>query len=103
MTASCEKVNNSCMHGTVLGKIRSEGGGLAVSLDKKYQGAVSWQYSKNVIELLNISPEYREPGTKIYFSSRIASEEEQGVVTADGDESIDLVLYGTKFSHSECP
>jgi hypothetical protein len=103
ITVSCEKVNNSCMQGTVIGKIRSGGGGLAVSLDGKHEDAVSWQYSENVIELLNIPEEYQAPGTKVYFSSRTATTEEKGVITTDGDETIDLVLYGTKFSDDGCP
>ncbi len=91
------------MTGTIIGKIRSNGGGLAVSLDQNYKGSVKWQENKNVVELLNIPQQFMNPGTTIYFSSRAATTEEQGVITADGDESIKLVLYGLEFSNGECP
>ncbi len=101
--SSCKKEPALCMKGTVIGKIRSGGGGLAVSLDKNYSGAVKWNDEKNVIELLNIPTELRASGATFYFSSRKATDSEQGIITADGDESIKTVLYGMKFSTTECP
>ena len=100
---SCKKEKALCMKGTVIGKIRSGGGGLALSLDKNYTGAVKWNDEKNVIELLNIPTELKLPGTIIYFSSREATDEEQGIITADGDESIKTILYGMEFNTTECP
>ncbi|SFT35060.1 hypothetical protein SAMN05216474_0039 [Lishizhenia tianjinensis] len=91
------------MQGTVIGKIRSSGGGLAVSLHKHYHKAVKWQGHKNVIELLNIPEDMQLEGTTIYFKSRIATTEEQGIITADGEESLKLVLYGKNFSIDACP
>lgn len=103
MIQSCKKVNHECMKGTVIGKIRSAGGGLAVELDKKYKGTVKWQGYKNVIELLNIPEEYKSSGTTFYFKSRNINSSDNLFVTADGDESIKLVLYGEQFSIYECP
>ncbi|WP_296620627.1 hypothetical protein [Marivirga sp.] len=91
------------MKGEVIGEIRSAGGGLAVSLDRNHEGAVNWQGENNVIELLNIPGIYQSPGTTIYFTSRPANSDELGPVTADGDESIELVLYGLEFNSDECP
>jgi hypothetical protein len=102
MTISCDKVNSSCREVTVICKIRDNGGGLAVALDKKYQKSVSWQGHQNVVELLNIPESFTDGGTTIYFSSRIATEEEKGLITTDGDETIDLVVYGTEFSDVGC-
>lgn len=104
LVPSCKKIDHSCMKGTVIGSIRSQGGGPAVSLDKKYKGTVQWQDHKNVIELLNIPEEYITPGTTFYFTSREPSSSEMSyVISADGDERIKLVLYGEKFSTTECP
>jgi hypothetical protein len=103
LSFSCKKINTDCMKGTVIGKIRSDGGGLAVSLDKNYKGSVNWKDEKNVIELLNIPDEWKTPGTVIYFSSRKATASEQGAITADGDESIQLVLYGLEIRDNGCP
>lgn len=91
------------MQGIVIGKIRSAGGGWAVSLKKNYKGAVNWKEYKNVVEVLNIPEDLKVEGATLYFSSREATTEEQGPVTADGDETIKRVLYGLEFSATECP
>jgi hypothetical protein len=96
-------LNFACMKGEVIGSIRSAGGGLAVSLDKPYQGAVTWQGRNNVIELCNIPEGFQPAGTIIYFSSRRLAAGECGPVTADGDESIQTALYGETFSSTGCP
>ena len=103
ITPACKKVDYECMKGAVIGKIRSSGGGLAVELDKNYKGSVKWQGHKNVIELLNMPEEYSSPGTTFYFKSRSSNSSEQGPITADGDESIPLVLFGEEFSKNQCP
>jgi hypothetical protein len=90
------------MEGTVIGKIRSGGGGLAVSLDRNYKKSVSWQNHQNVVEVLNIPESLNKGGTTVYFTSRIATEEEKGLITSDGDETIDLVVYGTEFNEEGC-
>lgn len=100
--ASCQKVDTECMKGEVIGKIRSSGGGLAVSLNKNYKGTVTWQGHKNVIELLNIPDTYKTEGNTIYFQSRPTTDEDITPITADGDESIELILYGEKFSEHSC-
>lgn len=103
ITQGCKKVDYECMKGTVIGKIRSSGGGLAVELDKNFKGSVKWQGHKNVIEVLNIPVEYSSSGTTFYFKSRNSNSSEQGPITADGDESIKLVLFGEVFSKIQCP
>ncbi|MGJ3235265.1 hypothetical protein [Marivirga sp.] len=99
----CEDVEFQCLSGEVIGKIRSSGGGLAVSLDQDHEQAVSWQGEKNVIVLLNIPDNYQSSGTTIFFTSRPATVKEKGHITDDGDESIELVLYGLEFNDNECP
>lgn len=91
-----------CIKGEVIGKIRTAGGGLAVSLDEPREGAVTWQGEENVIELLNIPVELTFPGTVIYFEAREAKQSEQGPISADGEETINLLLFGTYFSDVGC-
>lgn len=100
---SCKKIDATCMQGNVVGKIRSSGGGLAVTLNKKYKNTVHWKGHKNIVEVLNIPLDMSEEGTTIYFTSRIATTVEQGPISADGDEGIKLVLYGKEFNKNVCP
>lgn len=103
---SCEEedisVEYPCMQGEVLGKIRTGGGGLAVSITGPLDGAVTWKDRDNVIELLNIPVEHTVEGTIIYFNARKAKEGERGPITSDGDETIELILYGKEFSNQGC-
>lgn len=101
--SSCKKVDCDCMHGKVIGQIRSSGGGLAVQLDKKYRGTVEWQGRKNVIELLNIPSHLKASGNTFYFKSHLIDASERGNITADGDESLKTILYGDAFSIDKCP
>lgn len=101
--SSCKKLDHQCMKAEVIGKIRTAGGGLAVSLKRNYKQTVFWKGKKHVIELLNIPVELKKPGSKFYFTSRIATANDKGPITADGDESIKLVLFGEKFDQSTCP
>jgi hypothetical protein len=103
LLASCSEIASECISGQVIGEIRSGGGGLAVSLDKSYKGAVDWQGRNNVIELLNIPEVYQKPGTILFFTVRDANQDELGPVTADGEESLEQPLYGLDFSASACP
>lgn len=93
----------NCIQGEVVGKIRSAGGGIAVSLADSIPGSVTWQEHENVIELLNVPVEYTFKGTPIYFKGREAKEGEQGPISSDGDESIQLIFYGTEISNIGCP
>ena len=93
----------SCIEGEVIGKIRSAGGGVAVALQEPMEGTVKWQDHENVIELLNVPIEFTFKGTYIYFKGREAKEGERGPISSDGDESIDLILYGTDISNIGCP
>lgn len=92
----------SCLHVEVIGKIRSAGGGLAVKLEHPLPGAVRWQGHEWVVELLNIPAELSDPGSAFYVNARLATVAEQGIVTADGNESIALVLFGTDFGNAAC-
>lgn len=92
----------SCLNVEVIGKIRSGGGGLAVKLEHPLPGAVRWQGHERVVELLNIPAELSEPGSTFYINARLATEEEKGIITADGNESITLILFGTDFGHTAC-
>lgn len=92
-----------CIEGEVVGKIRSAGGGVAVSLAEPMSGSVTWKEHENVIELLNVPIEYTFAGTPVYFKSREAKEGERGPISSDGDESIQMVLYGTEISNIGCP
>lgn len=92
-----------CLQGETIGKIRSSGGGLAVKLEESIPRAVTWQGHENVIELLNIPDDFKDEGAEYYFSAREARPGEQGPITADGNETIQLILYGLKFNNSECP
>jgi hypothetical protein len=93
----------NCIEGEVVGKIRSAGGGIAVSLAEPMSGSVSWQEHENVIELLNVPIEFTFAGTPLYFKAREAKEGERGPISSDGDESIQLVLFGTEISNVGCP
>lgn len=92
----------NCLKVEVIGKIRSAGGGLAVKLEEPLPDAVHWQGHEQVVELLNIPQELSAPGSIFYVNARLAKEEERGVITADGDESISLLLYGLDFGHTAC-
>ncbi|MGK7391105.1 MAG: hypothetical protein ACNS60_12170 [Candidatus Cyclobacteriaceae bacterium M2_1C_046] len=91
-----------CMEGEVIGKIRTGGGGLAVSLSTPIDGAVTWQDRDNVVEVLNIPVQLTVEGTTIFFTAREAREGERGPITSDGDETIQMVLYGKEFSDRGC-
>ena len=91
-----------CIEAEVIGKIRTAGGGIAVSLANPIEGVVTWQGHDNVVELLNVPVEFTFPNTVIYFKAREAKEGERGPVSADGDESIELILYGSEFSDKGC-
>lgn len=92
----------NCLQVEVLGKIRSAGGGLAVKLEHPLPHTIRWQGYEHVAELLNIPVELSAPGSVFYVNARLATEDERGIITADGDESIRLLLYGLDFAHTAC-
>lgn len=56
-----------------------------------------WRGYGNVIEALNIPHHLYEPGKRIYFTARFATEEEKVFpITADGDESAKPLVYVLK-------
>lgn len=92
-----------CQQGTIIGRIRSGGGGPAVSVNSTVFGKHSWRGYNNVVEALNLKQNYAS-GTKIYFKARPATEEEKSyIITADGDESAKPVIFVTAVSTDRCP
>lgn len=92
-----------CHEGFVLGKIRSAGGGIAVSMTDSTLSTHNWRGFKNVVEALNISVDLYKPGEKIYFIARRATEHEQFfVITADGDESEKPIVFVEQVSKTKC-
>ncbi len=92
-----------CHEGVVIGKIRSVGGGIAVSMSDASFGSHEWRGHKNVVEALNI-PRDLTPGAEIYLFARFATEKERsGIITADGDESKKPVIYVLKYGLEGCP
>ena len=93
-----------CHEGVVIGKIRSGGGGIAVSVKDDFFGSHEWRGHQNVIEALNIPLSIYEPGSKIFFTGRHASEDEKNYpITADGDESNKPLVMVITVSDEECP
>ncbi len=93
-----------CFEGEVIGRIRSGGGGIAVSMDTPSFGSHRWRGYKNVIEALNIPHELYQPGQRIFFRARQATEEEKSFpITADGDESEKPIVYVLAVSAVGCP
>lgn len=92
-----------CQQGTIIGRIRSGGGGPAVSVKSSVFGKHSWRGYNNVVEALNFKQNYAS-GTKIYFKARPATQEEKTyVITADGDESAKPIIFVTAVSTESCP
>lgn len=98
-----DQVRYDCLKGETIGKIRSSGGGLAVSLEEPIPLSVTWEGHANVVELLNMPENFKDEGDVFFFSARKATEAERGPITADGNESINLILYGLEFDSSSCP
>lgn len=89
--------------GVVLGKIRSAGGGMAISMTDSTFSNHKWRGFNNVVEALNIQLDQYKPGDKIYFIARRATIEEQFfVTTADGDESEKPTIFVEQVSTSKC-
>lgn len=92
-----------CYEGTVVGKIRSWGGGVAVSMESSVLSTHEWRGFQHVIEALNIPRDFWVPGQKLYFSARPGTDEERGYGSADGHESAKPIIFVTAFSTVECP
>ena len=91
-----------CHEGVVIGKIRSAGGGIAVSMSDATLSSHEWNGYNNVIEALNI-PHDLTPGTKVYiFGRRATQEESQFVITADGAESNKPLIFALEYSTVGC-
>ena len=92
-----------CHEGIIIGKIRSTGGGIAVSMKDSTLSTHEWNGFDNVIEALNI-PHELDSGEIIYFFARPASEDESTfTVLTDGDESNKPIIFILEFSSTRCP
>ena len=103
---SCEKTapepENNCFKGVVIGKIRSNGGGLAVSMEKTNLSTHTWRGYSNVVEALGLGVNVA-PNSVIYFNARPANVEEKNfIVTADGDESAKPIVVASNVSPNSC-
>jgi len=92
-----------CQQGTIIGRIRSGGGGPAVSVNSSVFGKHSWGGYSNVVEALNLKQNFAS-GTKVYFKARPATQEEKAyAITADGAESAKPIIFVTAVSTDACP
>jgi hypothetical protein len=92
-----------CLEGVVIGKIRSWGGGIAVSMNDSIFSSHEWNGFHNVVEALNV-PLDLTPGETIYFFGRPATESESSfAISADGDESNKPIIFVSQFSLLKCP
>lgn len=92
-----------CYEGIIIGKIRTSGGGVAVSMQTSALSTHEWHGFQHVIEALNIPEDFWVPGQKIYFTARPGTEEERGYITIDGGESDKPIIFVITFSTIECP
>lgn len=95
-----ETVNNQTSYeGSVIGKIRSGGGGIAISMRNSTFSKHQWQGFPNVVEALNVPDSLKQSGKHLFFSARVATQEERVfIITADGDESVKPIIVVTKVS-----
>lgn len=92
-----------CHEGIVVGKIRSAGGGIAVSMTNSTFSNRHWRGHKNVVEALNVPAHLYKPGEKIYFTAHRATPREQtSVISADGDESEKPIVFLEQVSTTGC-
>src|SRR5688572_21085504 len=110
LTSSCANDSDSsldthiCYEGTVIGKIRSWGGGVAVSMKSSALSTREWKGFQHVVEVHNIPGELCVAGHKIYFSARPATAEEvNGPRSADGVSSFKPEISAITISTTECP
>ena len=93
-----------CYEGTVIGQIRSAGGGVAVSMETSALSTHEWKGFQHVIEALNIPRDFWVPGQKIYFTARPGTAEEVGGPrSADGVQSLEPEIFVIAFSTTDCP
>lgn len=103
-SCACDSLDNQiCYKGTVIGQIRSAGGGVAASMENSALSTHEWIGFHHVIEALNIPRDFWVPGQKLYFTARQGTDEERGYISADGDESAKPIIFVTAFSARECP
>jgi hypothetical protein len=93
-----------CHEGVIIGKIRSSGGGIAVSMKDSTLSSHEWHGYDNVIEALNIPDNLWQPGQNVYFFARQPTKDERFFpVTADGDESNKPLIFVLEISATRCP
>ncbi|MCB9032451.1 MAG: hypothetical protein H6553_01285 [Chitinophagales bacterium] len=98
LTVSCTKENSTITYyGTVIGKFRSWGGGIGVSMNSNTYSNVSYKGYNHVVEALNIPIDLPE-NTVIKFTARKATESESIFpMSADGFEG-SPIIYITDYS-----
>ena len=93
-----------CHEGVVIGKIRSSGGGIAVSMKDSRLSDHNWNGFDNVVEALNIPETLGVSGKTIYFFARPATDNEKWfAVSADGAESAKPIIFVLEVSSYKCP
>lgn len=92
-----------CHEGIILGKIRSAGGGIAVSMTDSSFSTHRWQGHNNVVEAINIPVDLYTAGDRVYFNARPATTREQTfAISTDGDESEKPVVFVEQVSTTKC-
>lgn len=85
-------------------KIRSGGGGVAISVNDDSFGSHNCSRYKNFIEALNVPDTLWVTGKRLFFLARPATEAEKNfIITADGAESKKPIIYVTKITEEGRP
>lgn len=93
-----------CYQGIVIGKIRSSGGGVAISMNETDLSTHEWKGFKNVVEALNFPDSLWQSGKKVFLICRQPTESEKIYpISADGDESAKPIVFVLKIATSKCP
>lgn len=108
ISVSCSKEfsdpQTKCHQGTVIGRIRTSGGGPAISLNDTDLSTHEWKGFENVVEALNMPDSLWQIGKKVFLFARPATKSERAYpVSADGDESAKPIIFVLKISTTKCP
>lgn len=108
IAVSCKKESsnpqNKCYSGTVIGKIRSSGGGPAISMDDPFLSTHEWKGFKNVVEALNVPDSLWQNGKKVFLICRQPTESERNYpISSNGNESAKPLIFVLKISTTKCP
>ena len=108
ISVGCNKESSDpqakCHEGIVIGEIRSNGGGVAISMNDSDLSTHEWNGFKNVIEALNVPDSLWQDGKKVFLICRQPTESEKVYpISSDGDESAKPIVYVLKISTIKCP